>query len=214
MSHSSSSPPPDAAPAIASLVAQLATALRMTRPAGLTAGDAEGALPLPDSCCTGRRHGVRFLTVAPLPSAPEQLRAADLSTRRDGDVSSAARRSLAAASRRGAPRRRSTRAERRHCGRLAAATGHCCRPPQRASDQQQADGSQAACMKRSSSAGLPHAASVVQSDARSAAAADGGERHRPPRPEHVTGSIEPAEDGRDSAAAAAHPHEVWSTSQK
>ena len=203
---------PDAAPAIASLIAQLASALRTARPAGLTVGDATGAPPLPDTRCARRRHGVKFLTVTALPSAAQDKpSAAMISTRPDAGVSgtgraqsqvpvdgephatSATKQSAAAAER--LPAQVS----------LLSAARSVVEHAQDAAERRQSEGSQAAGVGQPSTVTPPHDDSVLRNGTPAAAAADHDERHSRPRPRHGAASRQPAADGRDPATPPAVP---------
>ncbi len=206
-------PAPDAAPAIASLIAQLACALRTARPAGLTSGEAEGALPQ-DTCCTGnRRPGVRFLTVMPLPSAVEKPSAADLRTRQDAGIISTAHApsqlpvvaepDAAAAVMHSADTAAGLRAR---LSRLPP-TQPASELAQGTAEQQQADSSHEAGADQPDTGTRPHVESVLQNDSSATAAADHTERHSPAGPEHAAASTASvaAEDGRGPAAQAGVP---------
>ena len=204
---------PDAAPAIASLIAQLAAAFRTAGPAG-PAGDATEAPQLPDPFRRTDRHCVRFLTVAPLPSARrEEPSAADLSPRRDTGVSSTAHARLqpqvdvepnaAAAAMHGADTAAGLRAQSPLLPAARSRSEHA----QDTAERRQADSSHEAAADQPDTGTRPHVDLVQHHDTPATSAADHVERHSPARPEHVAASkpSAAAEDGRDAAAPLAVP---------
>jgi len=204
---------PEAAPAIASLIAQLAAALRTAVLACPPADGVDGVPLRPDTCCTGRRHGVQFLTIAPLPSArKDEPSAADRSTRREAGNGCAVR-ALAHLPADVEPNTTAavTQSAATAGGLPAQLPPHTATQPlsERAQDtaeRQQADSSQvAAGVEQADTDTVPHVKSAPERNVSLAAAADKHVRHSPAQREHAAASKEPADNGQDAAAPPAVP---------